>query len=195
MSRKRSIAVSEGNGPVPQDESGSGEPTMVEVFQMLKRGLKKMDNHVDRINKHVEGFTGEIKNSSKRLYILMRQVQQPRLAAKADVKQSLKNRAREEDAAEDEKFGDISSVEVEVDNDPMSQTSFSDREFAQPSAPAKCSDDALVDQVTKAPKSCLMRMPTPTAGLLHVPPCFYNAGVRISSSTSSLGVKTKEVVS
>ena len=46
-----------------------------------------------------------------------------------------------------QKYEDITSVEI--DGDPMSRTSFGDT-IAEPSAPAKCGRDALIDQGTYA---------------------------------------------
>ena len=41
MLRKESEAVSEGNGPVhQQEEFGSGQPTLEEVYQMIKKALE-----------------------------------------------------------------------------------------------------------------------------------------------------------
>ena len=71
-------------------------------------------------------------------------------------------------AADDEKYRDISSARV--DNDPMRLTSFRDQESTEPSALSEYSDDALVDEGAKAPKSRLalvtMRKSTPAGGLL-----------------------------
>ena len=136
MSRTRSKTVFEDSDSVSQDESGSGESTMAELLRILKRGFEEIDNHFNRIHNHsdmmnshsdimnsyFEELTREAKTSGKRLDVLLHQVQQPRLAAKSDVKRDFKNRARKEDAVADKKFRDISSVD-----DPMNQTSFGDK--------------------------------------------------------------------
>ena len=99
---------------------------------------------------------------------LQLQAQQSRLAVKADVFQDKKTRGGKEGIAIDERYGGISSVRVD---DLMSQTSFGDKEFTEPSALTKCNDDALVDEDAEALKSCLlpveMRMSIHTGGLLH----------------------------
>ena len=79
----------------------------------------------------------------------------------------------------DEKLRDISSARV--GDDPMSRTSFGDQEYTEPSALTKCSDDALVDKGTEAPKPRLslveMRMLTPAAGdLLHAGSAYKTQG-------------------
>ena len=82
---------------------------------------------------------------------------------KADVKQDMKIRGHKEDAAPDERY-------PRVDDDPMSQTNFSDS--PKSSTPEKTIGDALVDKGAEAPKPRLspveMRMLIPaTGGLLH----------------------------
>ena len=48
MSRNRSKAVPEGNGPVPhRGEFGSGEPTMADLYQMFKNNFDRMDKNLD----------------------------------------------------------------------------------------------------------------------------------------------------
>ena len=54
MPRNWSKAVSEGNGPVPQQqELGSGQPTLADVYQMVKvlfdKSDKKMDEHAEEM--------------------------------------------------------------------------------------------------------------------------------------------------
>ena len=69
--------------------------------------------------------------------------QQPRLIAKADVKQYITTHERTEGAtADDGKYGDISSTRV--DDDPTSLTSFSNS--AKHPALTQSSDDTLVDK-------------------------------------------------
>ena len=90
--------------------------------------------------KKSEEITEQTHNSYKRLEVIPPQVQQSRFTAKAGVKEDKETREHEEDAATKEKFGDISSA------DPTSRTNFSDKKFLEPSALAKYSGDALVDQ-------------------------------------------------
>ena len=107
--------------------------------------------------------------TSQRLAGLQLQAQQPHLTVKADVKEDIKTRARKEDVAANEKFGDISSAWV--DDNPMSQTSFGDS--TEPSAPEYIYKYIAVTLwSTKAPKrqSCVsegVRTTTPAGGPLH----------------------------
>ena len=138
MSWAKSKAVPKGNGPFPQDESGSGEPTMEDIYRPLKEGFDKM-------GKHLEKLTGTMNRTKQFLARLQLQVQQPRLAAEADVKPDVRTRERMEGtAADDEKNEDISSAWVD---DPMRLTSFGDEEFDEPSvASNKGIGDALVNE-------------------------------------------------
>ena len=71
MLRKASEAVSEGNGPVPQQEEfGSGEPTLADAH----RRIKLMMNHFEEQSELLE----------KRLTRLEHGARQPSLAMKAD---------------------------------------------------------------------------------------------------------------
>ena len=55
MPRKESEAVPEGNSPVPQQEEfGSGEPTVADVYRLFKEGLRKMDSYFDRWNRKLD---------------------------------------------------------------------------------------------------------------------------------------------
>ena len=50
MSRKRSKAVLEGNGPIlHHDKFGSGEPTVADLYKMLKVIFDRMDKNLDRM--------------------------------------------------------------------------------------------------------------------------------------------------
>ena len=54
MPRNWSKTVPEGNGPVPQQqELGSGQPTLADVYQMVKelfdKSDKKMDEHAEEM--------------------------------------------------------------------------------------------------------------------------------------------------
>ena len=70
---------------------------MVEYVQVLYKGFEEMGSHSEEQH-------GETSKTYQRLAALQLQAQQPRLAAKADVKQDMKNRAREEDANPDERL-------------------------------------------------------------------------------------------
>ena len=58
----------------------------------------------------LEELVGKMRKINQRLAGLQLQVQQPRLAVKADVKQYMKTHTRMKDGIADEKFGDISSA-------------------------------------------------------------------------------------
>ena len=50
MPRNRSKSVPKGNGPVPHhDEFRSGEPTMAELYRMLKQEIDRMDKNFKRM--------------------------------------------------------------------------------------------------------------------------------------------------
>ena len=152
------------NGPVLHDGYWSGELTMAALYRVLKEGFDSKD-------KYLEKLTRMMKRTNQRLAGLQRKAQQPRLVAEADVKLDIKTRERVEGAAaDDEKYGEISSARV--DDDPMRLTSFGDQEFTEPSlAPEKDIGDVPVDEGAEAPKPHLppveMRMLISTAsGLL-----------------------------
>ena len=124
-------AVSEGSGPVSQDKAEFGELTMAEIHQVF---AEELDKHFDRITSPFDQRFGESKQNNKnswRLAGLQHEPQQSRLAGIADVKLDMKTRERmESTAAENDKYGDISSARV--DDDPTSLTSF--RNLAKPLA-------------------------------------------------------------
>ena len=56
MPRKESEAVPESNGPVPhQDELGSGQPRMVDVYRMIEELLDKSDRKLDELADEMRG--------------------------------------------------------------------------------------------------------------------------------------------
>ena len=75
-----------------------------------------MDHYYDRMDSHIEDMKKfiNIKNN-QRLAGLQLQAQQPCLAVKADVIKDKRTRVRKEDAAPDERFGNISSARVDDD--------------------------------------------------------------------------------
>ena len=61
MPRKESEAVPVGNGPVPQQEEfGSGEPTLADVYRIFEEGFdrqrKIMDSRFDKQQKRMDSF-------------------------------------------------------------------------------------------------------------------------------------------
>ena len=60
MPRKESEAVSEGNGPVHErEEFASGQPTLENVYRVLKEGFKKMDSYINQMNRKLKEITDE----------------------------------------------------------------------------------------------------------------------------------------
>ena len=50
MLRKKSKAVSKGNGPVPQQkEFGSGGPTLADVYQLFKERFDRWNRKLDEM--------------------------------------------------------------------------------------------------------------------------------------------------
>ena len=165
MPRNWSEAVPEGNGPVPrQEEFGSDQPTLVDVYRMIEELFDKSDRKLDEL-------TANLRATDQRLATLEQDTRQPRLVMQEAARPSdITTRERTEGAAKavQAMHGDSFS-ENRVDPDPKSSTSFGDDSTGPPALP--CSrDDALVDNGAAAPKSCLsplgMRSPTATGGLL-----------------------------
>ena len=107
MSRNRSKAVPEGNGPVPhRDELESGEPTMAGLYQMLKKNFDRMEknldmmpSHFDRQYKQLGELTEKMKHTNQRLAGLQHKAWQPCIALEADVEPDTKTRKRTENTA------------------------------------------------------------------------------------------------
>ena len=94
MLRKESeAAVPEGNGLVPQqDEFGSGQPTLEDVYRMMKRVFEEWDTNMDELLR-------ERRSIDQRLTRLEHDARQPRLAREADGPANTKTRERTEGAA------------------------------------------------------------------------------------------------
>ena len=91
-----------------------------------------------------------MKSTNQCLVELQHQAQQPRLTAEANIKSDTKNReSMEGTAADEEKYGGISSSRV--DDDPMCLISFGNGS-TEPLDPEKGIGDVLVDKGTEAPK-------------------------------------------
>ena len=54
MPRKESEAVPEGNGSVPQQEFGSGETTLTDVYRLLE---ERFDKQQERMHSFFDGMT------------------------------------------------------------------------------------------------------------------------------------------
>ena len=93
MLRKESKAVPQSNGPVPQQEEfGSGEPTLVDVYRMFKERFDRWDRKLER-------RSDEIRVMSQRVSSLEQDARQPRLAMEADEQADTKTGKRTEGAA------------------------------------------------------------------------------------------------
>ena len=164
MPRNWSEAVPEGNGPGPQQEElGSGQPTLADVYRMIKELF-------DKSNRKMDELSDEIRRMDQHLAGLEQDARQPRLAMEADGPSDTKTRERTEGAAKavQAKHGNSCSAN-RVDPDAMCSTSFSDDSTGL--LALSCSrDGALVGNGAAAPKSCLsplqMRSPTTAGGLL-----------------------------
>ena len=80
MSRNESKAVPESNGPAPHDDYGYGEPTMAELYRMLKERSDRMDKNFDRMTSHfgrqekkLDELIGKMRATNQRLAGLQRQ--------------------------------------------------------------------------------------------------------------------------
>ena len=164
MPRNWSKPVVEGNSPAPpQEEFGSDQPTLADIYRMIEELFDKSDRKMDKLAE-------EIRVTDQRLASLEQDARQPRLAMQADVQADKKTRERTEGItrAVQATHGDSCSAN-RVDSDPMCSTSSGDDSNGPPALP--CSrDDALVGNGAAAPKSCLsfleMRSPTTAGGLL-----------------------------
>ena len=156
---------------------------MEEIYQVFTEELDKYfyrtTNHFDQRFEDME----KDNNNNQCLAGLQHQSQQPHLAVDAEVRPGPTTRERTEGAAADEeKYGDISSSRV--DDDPMHLTSFDD--LAQSSGLPVCRDDALVNEGAEALKPDLslveMRASTLTGRRLSL----YNTEGHLISTSSFL---------
>ena len=177
MLPKKSKAVSENNGPVPhQDKLGSDQPTMADLYRMIKerfdqshRYLHRTKSHFDQQDTMLDELTENLKRANQRV-VGQQDARQPRPAMEADGPADKKTRERTEDAATAVQVmhGDSSSAN-QVDPGPESSTSFGGDSTGPPTLP--CSrEDGLVSNGAAASKSYLspleMRSSTATGGLL-----------------------------
>ena len=180
MPRNWSKAALEGNGPVPQQEEfGYGQPTLADVYRMIKerfdqsdRYLGRMKSHFDQQDTKLDELMEVTRGTRHRLASLEQDARQPRLVMEADVPVDTKTRERTEGAATafQAMHGDSSSTN-QVDPDPICLTSSGDDSTRSPALP--CSrDGALVGNGAAAPKSCLspLEMRSPTAPVAYSPP-------------------------
>ena len=178
MPRNWSKAVPEGKGPIlQQEEFRSGQPTLADVYRVMKKWSDQSDKYWDSMKSHFDqqeqklDELGEMtRGTSQRLVGLEEDARQPRFAIKPDGSVNTKAYESTEGAARavQEMHGD-SCFANRVDPNQMWSTSFGD-DCTGPLALPFPRDDTLVANGAAAPKSCLssleMRSPTATGGLL-----------------------------
>ena len=90
MPRKESEAVPEGNGPIlQQEEFGSGQPTMEDVYRMMKETFDRWDRKLDEIS-------DEMRVTDQHVTSLEHGARQPRLAMEEDGPANTKTHAHRE---------------------------------------------------------------------------------------------------
>ena len=181
MPRKESEAVPEGNGPVPQQEEfGSGEPTLADVYRLFEERFDKqqtrmdsffdgMDSCFDRWNTKLDEISGETRVMDEYVTSLEHGARQPRLAMEANGHANTKTQERMEGAATAVQAmrGDSCTTEQKVQNVPKTSITFGVE--AEP-PDLLCREDVLVEDGATAPRSCLpsleMGTTTATGGLV-----------------------------
>ena len=180
MPRKEKEAVTQGNGPVPQQEGfGSGEPTPAVVYRLFEeifdRQQKRMDSLFDgmdscfdRWDKKLDEISDEMRKMDEHVTRLEHGARQPRLAMEADGQANTKTRERTEGAATavQAKRGDGCSARRVEPGPNTNSTSFGVK--AEPPA-LPCRDDVMVECGDAASESRLpsleMRSSTAAGGL------------------------------
>ena len=161
MPRKESEVVPEGNGPVHQrEEFGSGQPTLEDVYQMMKEALDRWDKKLNEISQRMDQHVTRLEHGAR----------QRRLVTEADGKQAdTKTCERTDGAATAEQAmpGDNFSARWVEPGPKTNSTSVG--MMAEPPA-LSCRDDVVVESGPAASKSCLpfleMRSPSAAGGLL-----------------------------
>ena len=182
MPRKESVAVPEGNGPIPQNLYVMTEITLEDFCRTMSEEMDKIvDKHIGQVLGQCEEpfrSTGEKvgrysggdgRGKSQCSAGLEQDVRQPRLAIESDVQTDTKTRERMEGAATavQAMHGYSFSANRVHPGSKITSTSFVMK--AEPPA-LPCKDDVLVENGAAAPKSCLppleMRTTTAAGGFL-----------------------------
>ena len=159
MLRKESETVSEGNGPVHQEEEfGVGQPAPADEYREINSLFKQEEIRLDKVTRLLEQLSARLEHDAR----------QPRLAMEVGGLANTKTRERTEGAATAVQAMHVDSFSAcRVDPGPKTSTSFGVK--AEPLALA-CRDDAVVESGDAVPKSCLpsleMRTTTAAGGLL-----------------------------
>ena len=151
MLRKKSKAVSEGNGPIPQDTYVMlGGITLEELRRKMSQAWDKI---CDKNGLKKPEELKKMRATEQRSASLEQDARQPRLAMDADVPADKKTRERTEGAAVAVQAKHRNSCSAKrVQASPTSSTSFGVK--AEP-PPLPRRDDGLVDNDAATPKSCL----------------------------------------
>ena len=156
MLRKTNEAVSEGNGPVHQEEEfGFGQPAPVDECREIRSQLDKLKELIRRLEQHLLSQEHEAR--------------QPRLAMETDGPANTKTQERTEGAAKAVQAmrGDSCTAEQKVQDGPKASITFS-VEAEPPDLP--CREDVLAEEGATSPESCLpsleMRSSTAAGGLV-----------------------------
>ena len=137
MPRKESEAVPEGDSPVPkQEEFGSGEPTLADVYRLFEEKYKKTDSYFDRWNRKLDEISNEMRVMDQHVTSLEQDARQQRFAMETDGPANTKTRERTEGAATAVQAmrGDSCSADL-VDPDPMCSTNSGDDCTGPPAPP------------------------------------------------------------
>ena len=165
---KKSRALPEGNGPIPQDTSELfGGITQEEIRRIMSEAL---DKSFDNLSKLKPENLKDMRATRQRLAGLEQDTRQPHIATETDVPADTKTHKCEEDAATDHaKHGDSYSAKRVDAGPPMCLTSFGDDSIGPPAFPC-CRYDAMVEKSAAAPKPYLvpveMRTLTAAGGFL-----------------------------
>ena len=160
MLRKKSEAVSEGNGSVHQEEKiGFGQPALADKYQEIRSLSKQQKIMLDRIMRLLEQLSECLEHGAR----------QPRLAMEADGPADTRTRERTEGVATAVQAmrGDGFSARRVEPGPNTNSTSFAVK--AEPPA-LPCRDDVVVESGDAVPESCLssleVRSSTAAGGLV-----------------------------
>ena len=170
MPRKDCEAALEGNCPIPQQEElGSGEPTLADIYRLCVERLDRMDSYSDLWNKKLDEISDEMRKADQHVIRLEHRARQPRLAMEPDRHADTKTRERTEGAATAVQAmrGDCLSARRVEPGPNTNSTSFG-MTAGPPALP--CKDDAVVVCGAAASESCLpsleMRPSSAAGGLV-----------------------------
>ena len=117
MPLKDCEAVPEGNCPIPQQEEfGSGEPMLADIYRLCEERFDRMDSYFDRWNRKVDEISDETRVMDQHVTSLEHSARQPRLAMEAEGHANTKTQEHTEGAAKAVKGmrGDSCTAEQKV---------------------------------------------------------------------------------